>query len=155
MFDVNQIMSNEVNVAGDVNYTPIPQGVYTAIIKDIKLEERQHEKINEGTPFVELGLTYLIDDENVRSELERDEVTIGDNCILDVTTDESGVDSLDFGKGKNVRLNRLRDAVNQNEPGVAWRLEHLKGKMLKIQVTHTPRKTGDGVFANVSQVAAL
>ena len=155
MFDINQIMSTSVNVAGDVNYAPIPQGVYTALIKEVKLEERQHEKINDGTPFVEFNVTYLIDDDDVRAELEKDEVIISDNYILDVTTDENGRDSLDFGKGKNIKLNRLRETLGQNEPGVDWQMEHLKGKMLKIQVTHTPRKSGDGVYANVSQVAAI
>lgn len=155
MFNVNDIANSTTQAAGDTTYEPIPQGVWRAVIKDFKVDEDQHEKINNGEPFARLTVSFAIDSQEVRDALEREEVTISRNYILDTVTDENGKDSLDFSKGKNVGLNRLRDALGQNVDGEAWSLGRIVGRPCVIEVSHSPRKDGAGVYANVNDVAAV
>jgi hypothetical protein len=61
--------------------------------------------------------------------------------------------SLDMGRGKNVHLNRLREAFNQNRPGQPWNPMMLVGQAARVQTKHAQ---GDkGTFVNVVAVRGL
>ncbi len=79
--------------------------------------------------------------------LGRDNVTVRQSIMLD--TDESG--RLDIGRGKNVSLGRLREAVNKNNPGDAFSFSMLPGLSARVSVSH--REYNGDVFAGVSAVA--
>lgn len=155
MFNLQNIMNNKTSKAGDVNYIPIPAGDWPAVIKDLKVREDQHPKVNEGKPFAALDIMYLLDSQQVRDAMERQEVTITQGIILDMKMDSAGnmTDFFDDGKGKNVELNRVRDAVGLNEPGQEFSLGMLIGRVCTVTVSHSPRKDGkEGVYANVTKV---
>jgi hypothetical protein len=59
---------------------------------------------------------------------------------------------LDSGEGMNVDLGRLREAVGQNEEGVAWNFSMLLGQQFAGTIVHGVSKTTGEKLANVRQV---
>ena len=56
-----------------------------------------------------------------------------------------------MGKGKNVALGRLREALGQNTPGKPWSFGMLVGQVAKVAVKHRITDAGD-TFAEVKRV---
>ena len=80
------------------------------------------------------------------------EPTVRQTIWLDLT--ESG--SLDFGKGRNVGLGRLRDALGQNETGKPWQPGMMVGGVAKIKVTHSiDKRDNETIQANVACTVKL
>ena len=120
MFNIDEISKRAVE-AGDVKVTPCPEGDYRAVVRSYRIDERQHDKMRDGQPFLELAILWDIDSDQVRQFLQQQSVLVRQQIILDVTKDDAGNDILDMSKGKNVTLNRLRDAsskpaANPNPP---------------------------------------
>jgi hypothetical protein len=150
MFDASTLLNTDINDAGSTDFVPIPTGEYIGIIKSIDAKEVVSQK--SGTPmtyhFFEVG--YTIDDANVRDITGMIEPRARQSMILDFT--EAG--ALDMGKGKNVQLNRLRDACAQNVPGKPWNFNMLVGQAVRVTIKH--RFADDGqIFAEVKGVAKL
>ena len=91
---------------------------------------------------------WIIDDQGVRELMESDEVVCRQSLWL--AFDDNG--ALQFGKNKNVHLNRLRDALKQNT-GKPWSPNMLLGQVATILVKH--RIGDDGTpYAEVKGVRA-
>lgn len=133
--------------AGSTVSIPVPVGEYTAVISGVKARPWQSR---DGTKSgLALDVTYDIDSPEVKQLLGRPKVTITQGIMLDMT--EQG--GLDFGKGRNITLNRLRDAVGLNQAGQPFSFRMLEGKVAKIAVSHTPNEQQPGaVYSNVSAV---
>ena len=148
-FDLDTFMSTTVEGANETKYTPIPEADYTAFIEDCA--PRQVETKN-GDATV-LDVTYkLVNVEQLQQDMGMEELSVRDSIFLDV--EPSG--AIAFGKNKNVRLGRLREAVKQNDPKKAWSPMMLKGAgPVLIKVTQKP-DTNDPtiVYNRVSKVAA-
>ena len=160
MFDTEAIKNMETTSSGDVNYVPIPESTdgngWRAVIQAFDLTERQNDKINDGKPFLELSVEYLFDEEKLREVMQREEVKMKHNLILDIVQDGNGnITGLDMTAGKNVQLNRLRSATNLNEEGKPFKFSMLVGKALRVWPQHTPRKDGEGVYVNVGKVGPV
>lgn len=138
MFDPDSFLSTPVEGSLDTTFTPVPEGEYTASVS----------KFNFRTPkdSVILEVFWEVDDETVRQETGMDNPTVRQSIFLDVTPDGG----LDMGKGKNVQLGRLREAVGQNGPE-PWTPGMLEGAVARVKVTHTINN--GNVYANVSSVA--
>lgn len=124
-FDVNAFQNAQFDEASSTTYTPVPEGEFNAVID--KQEIRTTSKGN-----VILDLTWKIDDATVAAETGMDNPSVRQSIFLDVS--ESG--SLEFGKGKNVNLGRLREALGQNQSGQPWSFGHLLGQVAKVRVKH-------------------
>lgn len=146
-FNPEAFMNATFNEAASTAYTPVPEGEFRGIIT--KVEARV---VGNENPKPVLGITYKVDDENVRQETGMAEPTVRQTIWLDVT--ESG--GLDFGKGKNVGLGRLREAVGQNAPGKPWMPGMLEGQVCMIKVKHSIDKRDNvTINAEVKAVAPL
>lgn len=144
-FDPNSFLNTEVNEANATAYTPVPEGEYPASIK--KLTPRV---LTDGRAVIDVSM--VIDDADVREETGMAEPLVRYTLWLDLT--DSG--TLDFGKGKNVGLGRLRDALGQNISGKPWQPGMLIGGVCKAKVTHSiDKRDGVTVQANVSAVSPL
>lgn len=149
-FDPDTFLNTDMSEATSTEYVPIPVGEYTAVIDKIGAKEIVSQKNGETYRFLEV--TYIIDDEKVREITGMDEPRCRQSMILDFT--DAG--TLDLGKGKNVPLGRLREAVNQNQPGQAWNFNMLVGQAVKAMVKHRAADDGTGaVYAEVKGVASL
>jgi len=140
-FDPNVFLNQEVTGANDVKYTPIPIGEYKAYIDDLGTDKY------EQTPI--LVVTYALLDEKLKTELGLEKPTVIDRIFLDV----DGAGNLAFGKNKNIKLGRLREAVGLNDPKKKFNFNMLRGLgPLNILVEHNFNKKNEGPFANVARV---
>jgi hypothetical protein len=148
-FDPSVFLDTQIAESNSTVSTPVPEGEYTAVI-DGEPEIRQWTGKKDPTKSgLVLDITWSIDDAAVREELGRDKVTCRQSIMLDLNAN-GGIDT---GKGRNVSLGRLRDAVNLNEPGKPFSFRMLAGQCAKVSVKH--RVDGDAVFAEVKGVARL
>jgi hypothetical protein len=123
-FDPNAFANAQFTDANATTFAPIPEGEFVASVD--KQAIRTTEKGN-----VILDVTWKIDDPQVAEETGIASPSVRQSIFLDITP--SG--GLDFGKGKNVGLGRLREALNQNNAGQPWSFGNLVGAVAKIRVT--------------------
>lgn len=147
-FDPSILESQTFTESNSTFTIPVPIGEYQMIIDSYKL--RTWSSKDGSKSGVALDIQWSVEDPNVKALLERDKVTVKQGIMLDMT-DAGG---LDFGKGKNVSLGRLREALNINSPGQPFSFTMLPGRMAKGKVSHRPDDRNPGqVFAEVEAVA--
>ena len=148
MFDPAQFLEQTYTEANDTKTLPVPVGEYQAVIE--KVDVRQWTSKKDPTQSgIALDVQWSIDDANVKSLLGRDKVTVKQGVMLELRDDGQ----IDFGKGKNAALGRLREAVNLNAPGRPFAFSQLNGQFAKIKVEH--RIDGENIYAEVKQVARV
>jgi|SRR5215469_3791133 len=145
MFDPEEFMQTSIKGATDTHYVPIPEGDYTAIVDSVL----PPKVTDEGRVF--MHVVWNIDSDNLRKSLERDKVMTRQTLWLDI--DESG--HLDDGKGKNVPLGRLREALGQNNPEIEWKPPMMIGRPARIKVTQRKDKESGEIFNDIKGVTAL
>jgi hypothetical protein len=144
MFDPDNFLSSQTEGEMSTEFTPVPEGEYNALISGVNARSTSSEK----GEYVILDITWAIDDAGVSETVGMDNPTVRQSIFLD-TTDNGG---LDLGKGKNIQLGRLREAVNQNGPG-AWAPSMLEGQVAKVRVSH--RMYEGRIFADVKGVSTV
>lgn len=145
-FDPKSFLNVTFNEASSTVRIPVPQGEHLSVITAVDIRSGNKD----GKDWAFLDVTYQIDDQKVKDALGRDKVVLTQGIGLDFTPDHG----LDFSKGRNVNLGRLRDSVGLNKPGEPFGFTMLMGKPVKIVVGHTPStrpgaQPGD-VFENVN-----
>lgn len=148
VFNPDTFLDQQFTEANDTQVIPVPVGEYTAVIKDVKARQWQSKK-DPSIAGLTLDVVWELDSQEVRELLGRDTVTVKQGIMLDLT--ESG--GLDFGKGRNVGLGRLREALGLNVPGQAFSFAQLPGRVAKISVSH--RIDGDQIYTDVKGVTAM
>lgn len=144
-FNPDTFLNTEATEANATAYTPVPEGEFNASIKTIK-----PRVLTDGRAV--LDISWVVDDEQARTETGMAEPSVRQTIWLDTT--ESG--GLDFGKGKNVGLGRLRDAVGQNQAGKPWAPGMLVGQVAKVKVSHSiDKRDGVTIQADVKAVLPL
>ena len=147
-FDPDQFLAQTVEQANDTKVVPCPAGEFMGYVKDFKARQWTSKK-DPSNSGVALDITWSVDDQGVKQLLDREEVTVKQGIMLDMT--EQG--GLDMGKGKNVGLGRLREALGLNVPGQAFSFPMLSGRVAKLTVSH--RVDGEDVYAEVKMVAKV
>lgn len=144
-FDPEQFMNASVSDANATQYTPVPEGDFQASIASVTPRTT-------GTGKALLSIGWKVDDEAARAATGMAEPMVYQTVWLDIT--ESG--GLDTGKGKNVGLGKLREAVGQNQAGQPWSPGMLIGQVALIKVGHSiDRRDNVTVQAEVKAVAAV
>jgi len=136
MLNLNEFLGTQVDGASSTRLLLLNEGDYVAQIaadgidlKDFKFKKGDRE----GQTGYRMTVKWEVQDPDgsIEKTLGR-KPTIVQSIMLDLT--ESG--GLDMGKGKNVALGRLREAVGQNTDGRPWQPAMLIGQMARIQVKH-------------------
>lgn len=135
-FNPEAFMNATFSESNSTQYEQVPEGEFQASIDTVTPRTT-------GTGKALLSIKWKVDDEGVRLQTGMAEPSVFQTVWLDVT--ESG--GLDFGKGKNVQLGKLRDALGQNAPGKPWAPGMLVGGLAKIRVKHSIDKR-DNVTLN-------
>lgn len=153
-FDPDVFMQQTVDAPMSTVSIQCPEGEYPAMIDDFdaKAFRTFDRKDNEGTTTV-FSPPFIIQDETVKQMLERDKVVVyHKGMFVDIGPDGG----LDTGKGKNVDIGRLREAVGQNAAG-AWGFAQLRGAgPVMVKVIHQPDKDDpEKKYARVSKVTRL
>ncbi len=146
MFDVNALMQAPVEGAMATQPVPVPEGDHLAVIFDVKGKEAS---TRDGIkPVLEVELH--IDNPALEAELGRKP-----KLFYTIWLELDEASRLAMGKGRNVDLGRLREAVKQNTPGQPWSITMLKGQPLRVLVFHKPSDDGTKVYANVKSFTSV
>lgn len=124
-FDVNAFQNSQYTDSSSTEYVPVPEGEFTAVVEKYAIRDPKGNVI--------LDITWKIDDADVAAETGIDNPQVRQSIFLDVD-ETSG--TLMFGKGKNVQLGRLREALHQNTSGQPWSFGMLLGQVAKIRTKH-------------------
>lgn len=141
-FNPDTFLNTTVTDPNATSFAPIPEGEYTASIKDIKSRTTTN-----GSAI--LDLTWTIDDAAVEAATGMKNPTVRQSIFLDIT--EQG--GLDVAKGKNVQLGRVREALGQNTAGRPWQPGMLIGGVARVTVKH--RMVEDQIYADIKGVAKI
>lgn len=158
-FDPSTFMNETIDAPkGDTTIQQCPEGEFRAMIDDFDENAFRNFDAKEGSKSAGKNFTvfqpmFVIQDAAVQAELEREKVSVPHRGIF-LDFDSSG--ALDFSKGKNVDLNRLREAVGQNEAG-QWNFSMLKGAgPVMVQVKQIADKDDpEKKFSKVTKVVAI
>lgn len=146
-FDPTTFMNQSIEGSNSTKITPCPVGEYLGIAD--KVDAVQWASGDGTKSGLKLVVLWDVQDDNVRQLLSREKVLVPQDIMLDLT--EEG--NLDMGTGKNVRLGRLREALELNAPGEPFSPGMIQGRMATINVKHRPGKNPEDVFAEVDRVA--
>ncbi len=150
VFDPEAFMSQTTEEAGSTTYPTVPENDYQSIIE--KIEPRQGQDKN-GNPFLVLDVFHEILNDEVRAQLGMEKVLVKQGIFVDFLPNGA----IDWSEGKNVKLGRLRDAVQQNAPGAPWSPGMLAGAgPLMIHVNAKAATDGsEDVYNNVTKTAPM
>lgn len=144
-FDPNTFLNQTVDSALDTKVVPCPAGEYLALAE--KVDIKTWSSKDGSSSGLKLEILWDIQDEAVKALLGRDSVKVNQQQILDLT-EEGG---LDVGKGKNVGLGRIREALGLNVPGEPFAFPMLQGRMATVTVSH--RINGEDIHAEIKKIA--
>lgn len=135
---------------------PVPDGDYIAVSDPITEKSFNTYDIKSGdragTKGVSLIIIWNINDENgvIKEQIGRTP-TVRQNIMLDFNKDGG----LEFGKGRNVELGRLREALGQNGNGQPWAMSMLGGKTARVSVKTTLSTKDQKMYTNVAKVTKV
>jgi hypothetical protein len=145
-FDPATFLNTTFTEANDTKVIPVPAGEYLAISEKVEIKPwSSKDGSNSG---IKLEIVWDIQDENVKALIGRDVVKVTQQQMLDLT--DTG--ALDLGKGKNVGLGRIREALGLNTPGEPFAFGMIQGRMAKVAVSH--RTYNDEIFAEIKKIAS-
>jgi hypothetical protein len=149
-FNAELLMGQQLNDANSTELIKVPEGEYTAVSEPISAESFKEFDIRRGeragTKGLKLNVVWLInDDSGALKEMLGRAPKVTQGIMLD-----RGPQGLEMGKGKNVGLGRLREALGQNKTGIPWSFSMLGGQVAKIKVKH--RIDGADTYVEVSDV---
>ena len=136
---------------------PIPAGEYSAVAGAPAFRggevspEGQQKMRDKGRPvkthWLCLDIPWEIEDSSVKAKMGIDVVTVRQSLMLDIDEDLK----IDNGKGKNIRLGRLREALLLNDGQFNPRM--IQGRRAIIRVKQRPE--GEEIYNDVDGVAPL
>lgn len=140
-FNVDQFLQTEIKGANDTKLIPIPPGEYKAQIT--KVNARRIAKDGQE-PRVVVDILWEVLDDNVKKVTGLDKPIAKQGIFLDVTPNGG----LDMGKGKNVQLGKLRDALGQNRDGRPWNFKMLAGAIATIKIDNRADESDPTILYN-------
>lgn len=150
VFDPAEFMTQTTEGVGSTVVTPIPAGTYLAIIanRDDSVVAKAWSKDGRSGGQLMVCFDIIDDDGSLKAKIDGRDPRHTQSYFLDLTTNPNGRTILDMGPGKNVHLNRLREAVDQNT-GEAWNPMMLKGAgPIKIVLVVEPDKNDKEIPRN-------
>lgn len=147
VFNPDAFMNEQAAGALSTSFEPIPDGEYKAMIGS---DENAVKARTTSTGRAVLDVTWELFDPELAAKLGRDKLTVRQSVFLDITP-QGG---LDRGKGKNVQLGRIRDALNQNDPTKPWSPQQLRGAgPAVVRVTQRASEDGQVIYNDVKGVS--
>lgn len=144
MFDPESFLGTQTKESNSTVMIPVPEGEYNAVVVSVAARQINDKVI--------LDVVWKIDSAEVAAATGREENSVRQSIFLDMTSNGG----LDFSKGKNVGLGRLREALGQNKDGKPWSPRNMEGQVARVLVTHRIDKNDDSiVYADVKRVASL
>jgi len=144
-FDPTTFLNATFTDANDTSVIPCPEGEFLAIAD--KVDIKPWSKKDGSASGLKLNVLWDVQDAGALEQVGREKLSVRQDIMLDLT--EGG--GLDFSRGKNVGLGRLREALDLNTPGQPFSPSMIQGRMAKVAVKH--RVDGADIYAEVKAVA--
>lgn len=148
-FDPSVYTQMTFNQTASTETFPVPVGDHIFTIEKTTLAAWAKKDNSDGGLKVVFQLTTEDADKAIEQVTGREKNSVKYEFILDMTEDKKGID---FGKGKNVRLGRLQEAVGI-QPGQPWSFDSFTGHRVIGKVKHVP--WNEGLVAEVESVRAV
>jgi len=143
--------SNVTNEVGSTVLNPVPANTYKAIIEKVSARPWSNEQ--KGTSGITVDVSYaIVDDNKAIEEVVGRPPKVTQGYFADLIPNTM---QMDYSKGKNVSLMRVREAVGQNVAGQNWNPKMMEGQALQIVVVLDPQKNSDVTYNRVKSVAPL
>lgn len=153
-FDFNTFMTETTYDATSIDYKwhNVPDGEYMAQFKEFAQARELDADAFNGRKMIGAKGIWIIQDEDVKKELNLTEVTVGQDILLELT----GTGQIDWGTNKNMALKNTMLATGTNT-NKKFNLSHLLHQVAWIVIKNEPRKGGDPeqLFSNVKRVLPL
>ena len=132
MLDPSLFLSTTTTESTSTQLDPVPKGEFLALSEPVTQESFQSFDIkkgeNAGKKGWRLNVVWKITDEAAGEYKGR---KVRQQLWLELTSDGAGID---MGKGKNISLGRLREALGQNTNGQPWNPSMLGSQPARISV---------------------
>jgi hypothetical protein len=145
-FDPNTFLNTTYEEANDTKVMPCPAGEYLAIAD--KVDINTWSKRDGSASGIKADIVWEIQDENVKALLSRSKVTSRQTVMLDTT--DTG--ALDLGKGRNIGLGRLREALGLNTPGEPFSFGMIQGRVATVVVSHRSGENPEDIYDEIKKV---
>ena len=147
-FNPESVLSGRYSESLDTRSTPIPEGEYVGVVQEIKADN--FRTTPKGSTMVDIP--WRIDHPELEDTVGHPSSTVRQTIFLDLN--DRG--DLDFSKGKNIALGKLREALGQNTSGKAWSFMDLVGGTANVRVRHRPNSEDPTIlYPEVKAVSAL
>lgn len=146
-FDPSTFLNTTVEGELDTKTVPCPVGEYNAISD--KVDVKQWSSKDGSSSGLKVVILWDIQDDAVRQLVGRDKILVPQDIMLDLT-EEGG---LDMGKGKNIGLGRLREALDMNKAGEPFAIGNIAGRMALVTVSHRAGQNPEDLFHEIKRVA--
>ena len=153
-FNPELFLNTQTDQASSTELLAIPEGEYRAVSGPVGPDSFSSFDIRKGDragqKAYRLDVEWTINDEGgaLKEYLGR-EPRVRQGIMLDISKDGT----LEMGKGKNVTLGRLREALGQNLAGRPWSMSQVGGQVAKIKVKHRLDAASGRTYVEVGDVA--
>jgi hypothetical protein len=144
VFDPVAFQDTQVDSAMDTVLTPAPPGDRQGQIDGISVRQNTNDS---GDTYTIMDVKWHILDDESKKVTGLDKPICRQSVFLDLTAEGS----LDNGKGKNIQLGRLREAVGQNSKGKKWSPNMLLSAMALCHIE--PDKNDPENYSRVTKIA--
>lgn len=156
VFNPELFLNTTVTEANSTELLPVPEGDYIAVSDPVTAESFNSYDITKGERAGQKGHSVVVnwrinDEGGALKEMLGRAPTARHNIMLDIKPDGG----LEFGKGRNVEIGRLREALGQNGNGQPWSFSMLGGQLAKISIKHTLDKVTGRLYVNVAKVTKV
>jgi hypothetical protein len=146
VFNADAFLNTEITGEMDTKVVPIPEGDWSSQVMKVAFREVTQK---DGVKRAIMDVTWEVLDEEVKKSTKLEKPMARQSVFLDLN--EQG--GLDMGKGRNIQLGKLREAVGQNRSGKAWSPAMLTGQMAIVSIKQ--RIEGDDIYSDIKKVTKL
>jgi len=146
-FDPQAFLQATFEESNSTESIPVPIGEFPGMAE--KVDITPWASRDGSKSGLKLQVLWNIMDDSVREVTGRAENKVRQDIMLDIT--DTGM--LDMGKGMNVRLGKLREAIGLNVPGQPFGFPMIQGRMAKVKIKHRLGEQPGEIFAEVEAVS--
>jgi len=148
-FDPKTFGQMTFNQANSTKSTPVPVGEQPGTCYKWEVLPWASREDPQNKNGLKMNVLFNIDGEAVKEITKRDQNLVRYEFFLDLTPEGM----LDMGEGKNVKLGRLREALNLNTPGTPFSFDMMLGRRALCSIQH--RIVGEDPVADIKAVARI
>jgi hypothetical protein len=156
-FDFSSFMTDTTYDATKIDYKwhNVPEGGYMAQLKEFARSAEQDVDKWNGRHVITADVMWIIQDENLKSELNLTEITVRQSLIVERAGPGGPID---WGTNKNMGLKNLMLATDTNK-NKNWNFGHLLNQVAWVTVKNLPSKAPGAdpevLYSNITKVEPL